>query len=114
MLKDITLGQYFPGDTPVHRLDPRTKLILTVVYIAALFTAKGAVSYVLMFAALAGSVWLAKIQLKALFKGLKPVLIIIVLTALLNLFLTDGDPIFQWKFIKITVQGVRTAIFMVI
>ena len=114
MLKDITLGQYFPGETPVHRLDPRTKLLLTVVYIAALFTAKGVASYAVMFAALAGSVWLARIQPKALLKGLKPVVIIIVLTALLNLFLTDGDPIFQWKFIRITVQGVQTAIFMVI
>ena len=114
MLKDITLGQYFPGETPVHRLDPRTKLLLTVVYIAALFTAKGVASYAVMFAALAGSVWLARIQPKALLKGLKPVIIIIVLTALLNLFLTDGDPIFRWKFIQITVQGVQTAIFMVI
>ena len=114
MLKDITLGQYFPGDTPVHKLDPRTKLILTVVYIAALFTAKGVASYALMLAVLAGCVRLGKIRVQALVKGMKPVVIIIVLTALLNLFLTDGDPIFQWKFIKITTQGVRTAIYMAV
>ena len=77
MLKDITLGQYFPGNTPVHRLDPRTKLLLVVVYIVALFLCKWFASYGLMAAFLVAVVVLSRIRPKALLKGLKPLLIII-------------------------------------
>ena len=86
MLKDITLGQYFPGDTPVHRLDPRTKLLLVVVYIIALFSAKYLISYGLLLAALFGVILVSRINLKVILKSLKPLLFIIILTALLNLF----------------------------
>ena len=115
MLKDITLGQYFPGDTVVHRLDPRTKLLLTVVYIAALFMVGSWGGYALVFAALAAVTALAKIRPKALLKGLKPLVFIIVLTAILNLFFTAGDDIlFRWKFIKITYTGLDRAVAMVL
>ena len=93
MLKDITLGQYFPGDTPVHRLDPRTKLILVFVYIVALFNAKGWVSYAVMVAVTLVCMGISKISLKNIFKGLKPMMFIIALTALLNIFYTQGTPI---------------------
>ena len=84
MLKDITLGQYFPGDTVVHRLDPRTKLILVVVYIVALFCAKSYVSYGVVAAFLVLCMCLSRIRLRVIVKGLKPLLFIIVLTGLLS------------------------------
>jgi len=114
MLKDITLGQYFPGDSVVHKLDPRTKLIMVVLYIIALFQAEGAVGYGVMIAVTAGFVRLSKVPPKSLFKGLKPVLIIIVLTAVLNIFYTEGTVLVQvWK-LKITYEGILRAIFMVL
>ena len=93
MLKDVTLGQYFPGNTVVHRLDPRTKLILVVLYIIALFNTRGWVSNGLILVLTLVCMRVANIRLKNIFKGLKPMLFIIVLTALLNLFYTRGTPI---------------------
>ena len=113
MLKDITLGQYFPGDTVVHKLDPRTKLILTIVYIAALFIAKGPISYGLVFLFLAAAVALSRVKVSALFRGLKPLLIIIILTAVLNLFYTKGDVLVSFWIFTITKQGIISAFFMV-
>lgn len=113
MLKDITLGQYFPGDTVVHRLDPRTKLILVVVYIVALFCAKYYVSYAVVAAFLAMSMLLSHIGLKVIMKGLKPLLIIIVLTGLLNLFYTEGTPVVSFWIFTITREGIRSAFFMI-
>ncbi len=115
MLKDITLGQYFPGDTVVHRLDPRTKLILTLVYIAAIFLVGSWGGYALVFAALATVSAIAHIRPRALLKGLRPLVFIIVFTAVLNLFFTAGDDIlFRWKFIRITYTGLERAISMVL
>ncbi len=115
MLKDITLGQYFPGDTPVHRLDPRTKLILTVVYIAALFTVGSWGGYALVAAALASVAAIAHIRPRALLKGLKPLVFIILFTAVLNLFFTGGDDVlFQWKAVHITYTGLKRAVSMVL
>ena len=71
MLKDVTLGQYFPGNTAIHRLDPRTKLVLVIVYIAALFVASHAASYALVFVFLAAVVWISKIQIKVLLRSAK-------------------------------------------
>ena len=113
MLKDITLGQYFPGDSVVHRCDPRTKLILTVVYIAALFVAKSFVSYLLMLVVLVLCITVSKIRPAALLRGLKPLIIIIVFTAVLNLFYSTGDPIVKFWIFKITREGIRSAVFMV-
>ena len=114
MLKDITLGQYFPGDTVVHRLDPRAKLILTVLYIAALFVVKGWLGYALMLGCLVGVMALSHIGPKAVLKGLKPLIFIIVFTAVLNIFFTDGEIIFRLAFIKISREGLRNAVFMVL
>ena len=114
MLKDITLGQFFPGNTIVHRLDPRTKLILVIVYIVALFSAEGVVTYALVFAALAAVVALSKIKLKVILKSMKPLLFIILLTGLLNLFYTQGTPLVSFWIFTITKEGVLTAFFMVL
>ena len=91
MLKDVTLGQYFPGTTAIHRLDPRTKLVLVIVYIVALFLAKNVVSYALVFVFLAAVVMISRIQLKVLLRSMKPLLFIIILTGLLNLFYELGE-----------------------
>lgn len=114
MLKDITLGQYFPGNTVVHRLDPRTKLLLVIVYIVALFLCKWFVSYALMLAFLVTAVAVSKIRPKALFKGLKPLLIIIVFTAFINLFFSGGEVLVQFWVIKITKEGIFNAIFLIL
>lgn len=113
MLKDITLGQFFPGDTVIHRLDPRVKIVLTFVYIAALFIAKGVLSYLLMFLWLSASIALSRINLRVVLRGLKPLVFIIVFTALLNIFYTPGTPVAQWWIFRITREGAVTACYMV-
>ena len=110
MLKDITLGQYFPGDTVVHRLDPRTKLLLVVIYIVGLFNAVGWASYAFVILVTAMSMAISKIKPKSALKGLKPVIIIIILTAVLNIFYTGGTPIIEgWI---ITWEGIERAVMM--
>ena len=112
MLKDITLGQYFPGDTVIHRLDPRTKLILVVLYIIALFNAKGWVAYLLILAVTSICMAVSHISPRNIFKGLKPMLFIIALTALLNIFYTQGTPIREgWI---ITWEGIERAVKMML
>ena len=114
MLKDITLGQYFPGDSVFHRMDPRTKLILVILYIVALFQAANFLSYAVMALVTVTVIKISQVPPKALVRGLKPIVIIIVLTAVLNMFYTDGHVIFQiWK-LKLTVEGIIKAFFMVI
>ena len=114
MLKDITLGQYFPGNSPIHRLDPRTKLVMLIVYIVALFSASGWISYGLMFVFLALAIAMSKVPLKSLVKGMKPLVLILIFTGILNLLFTGGETILVhfWK-ITITMEGVVRAFFMV-
>ena len=115
MLKDITLGQYFPGNSPVHRLDPRSKLISLIVYIVALFMAENWLSYGLVFAFLALSVALSKIPVKALLNGMKPLVFVLIFTGLLNLFLTDGETVLlSFWVITVTLEGVLRAVFMIL
>ncbi len=112
MLKDITLGQYFPGTSVIHKLDPRTKIILIIAYIACLFIATGYVSYMFMIAVLAVWIILSQIKLRAIFKGLKPLVIIITITALLNILFTTGTVIAEFWIFHITKEGIRIAAFM--
>ena len=114
MLKDITLGQFFPGDTLAHKLDPRTKLLVTVLYVVALFTAKSYIAYGLLILTLIVAVRISRVGAKALFKGLKPVLFIIAFTALLNLFYTPGTELCHFWIFRITIEGVRAAITMML
>ena len=113
MLKDITIGQYFPGTTPIHKMDPRTKILSVILYIVALFTCKGIVAYALTLVYLVAAVRISKIKLKTILKGVKPVIFIIVFTAILNMFYTQGNVLVQvWRF-KITDNGIKNAILMV-
>ena len=114
MLKDITLGQYFPGNSPVHRLDPRAKLIMLVVYIVALFVASSWISYGLVLAFLVFAIAISKIPLKSIVSGMKPLVMILVFTGVLNLFFTAGDTVLiSFWIVTITLEGVVRAIFMV-
>ena len=113
MLKDITLGQFFPGNTVVHRLDPRTKLLLVVVYIVALFTADGIVGYCLVFAYLASAFLLSRIRPSVILKGMKPLIFVICLTGLLNLFYTPGQVLAKFWIFTITKEGIFSALFMI-
>ena len=112
MLKDITLGQYFPGDTVVHRLDPRTKILLVVVYIVALFQADSWAGYTVVTLVTLGCMLVSKIKPATMFKGVKPMLFIIALTALLNIFYTTGTPVRPgWI---ITWEGIARAVQMML
>ena len=115
MLKDITLGQYFPGKSPVHLLDPRTKLIMLVVYIVALFTAQSWISYGLLFGFLVVVVKISTIPPKSIVKGMKPLVMILVFTGILNLFFTtgEGEPLVDFWIFTIYSEGLIRAIFMV-
>ena len=115
MLKDITLGQYFPGNSVIHRLDPRTKLIFLVAYIVALFLAAGWVSYGLMLLFLVAVIAVSGIPPKSFIKGMKPLVFILVFTAVLNLFFTTGETVLV-SFLGITIylEGLTRAIFMLL
>ena len=93
MLKDITLGQFFPGNSLVHKLDPRTKLVMLVVYIVALFVAVSWISYGVMLAFLSVSIAISKIPVKKIVRGMKPMVVILVFTGVLNIFLTPGETV---------------------
>ena len=115
MLKDITLGQFFPGSSVVHRMDPRTKLLFLVVYIVALFMAGSWLSYGLVFLFLVTTIAISRIPLKSLLRGLKPLVVILLFTAVLNLFFTGGKTVWaEFWGIQITKEGVLRAVFMVL
>ena len=113
MLKDITIGQYFPGDTPIHRMDPRTKILNVIFYISALFSCGGIVGYVLVLAYLIAAVRISRIKLKTILKGVKPLIIIIIFTALLNMFYTPGNELVHFWRLTITDAGLKNAVLMV-
>jgi len=115
MLKDITLGQYFPGNTVIHRLDPRTKLLAVILYIVALFSARSVLSYAIVVVCLAACILISGVSFKALTKGLKPIYVIVAFTAIMNLFFTQGEPICDaWLLRHISLNGIVTAVAMVL
>ena len=115
MLKDITLGQYFPGNTVAHRLDPRTKILLVTLYIIALFSAKGLLGYMVMAATLAVCVKISKVGFKSLVRGLKPLVVIIAFTGILNIFFTPSETyLLEWGILRISEKGIQNALFMVV
>ena len=115
MLKDVTLGQYFPGNSPVHRMDPRTKLVMLVVYIVALFTAGDWISYGVVFCFLTISVIISKIPFKSIVSGMKPLVVILIFTGILNVFFTTGEDIlFTLGPVTVYWEGVIRAIFMMV
>ncbi|MBQ6864278.1 MAG: energy-coupling factor transporter transmembrane protein EcfT [Clostridia bacterium] len=118
MIRDITIGQYFPGTSLIHKLDPRVKIVLTVLNIAALFLCRNFFSLLLMFVMSVVWVLLSRIPFKTILKGLKMILMILIFTAFLQIFYNDGGtvlwhPVENWDF-KITTEGVFSAIFIAV
>ena len=114
MIRDITIGQHFPGDSLVHRFDPRLKLVLTIAYIAVLFAASNPLGLALSVLFLGAMYGVARIPLKMIGRSLKPILPIILFTAVLNVFFVsgEGEPLFHWGFLTIYAEGVRYAVIM--
>ena len=116
MLRDITIGQHFPGNSLVHRFDPRLKLVLTILYIVLLFAASNPLGLALSLIFLAVMYAVAKIPFRLIVKSLKPIFPIIVFTAVLNLFFVsgEGDPVFQLGFLTVYAEGIRYAVLMAV
>lgn len=112
MIKDITIGRYYAVDSPVHKLDPRLKLLITFGYIALLFIFVSPISIVGMSLFLLISIYVSKVPFLYILKGIKPIIYIIILTVLINLFMTGGKEIFSFFFIRITEEGLVRALFM--
>ncbi len=114
MIRDITLGQYFPGQSVIHRLDARVKLILIVLLIVNIFVAQSVVSYILAAVFVLGSVFLSQIPFSMVLKSLKPLLYVVVLTTLINLFFTSGEPVWEFWVITITKEGITRSLEMIV
>lgn len=115
MIRDITLGQYYPAKSVIHQLDPRVKLVTTLLYIISLFLAKGVIGYAIATVFLAVVIRMSKVPFRFMIKGLKAIIMILMITVAFNLFLLDGDVVlFRLGFLRITDNGLRTAVFMAI
>ncbi len=114
MLKDITIGQYYPSESVVHKLDPRLKIILTLVYIVAIFLIRNFWGFLLLAVLAVLLAKLSKIPVGFLLKGMKPLAVLMTITALLNLFMTDGQLLWQLGFLKITKEGCILSAFMLL
>ena len=114
MISDITLGQFFPGYSPLHKLDPRTKIILSVLFIVTVFLAKNPITLAFLLIITVLLVITSRISAKVILKSIKPLVFILAFTAILNLFLTkgEGDPIVSFWVIKIYEEGIVRAVFM--
>ena len=115
MQNNISIGQYFPGDSFVHRLDPRTKILFSLLFIVCIFLSKGFLCFLLI--AMFAFMWMkvSKISMKFIIKGLKPIMFIVIFTFMLNLFLSSGDDVIvKYGVISITFSGIRNAVFMAI
>jgi energy-coupling factor transport system permease protein len=115
MIKDITIGQYVPGDSFVHKLDPRVKIMLSILFIIDLFLVNDFTGYIFIFLFTFVAVIISKIHLRYIYKGLKPIFVLMLITALFNVFLTRGEVlVFQLGFLKIYKEGLLLAVFMVL
>ena len=112
MLGDITIGQYYPGDSVLHKLDPRTKILAILVYMVSLFIVNNFYGLLGMMAISILVVTVSKVPIKYFFRGLKMIIFIVLLTVALQMFMTPGEVIWQWSFLKITKEGIRQAVFM--
>lgn len=115
MLRDITIGQYYPADSVIHKLDPRVKLMAALLYIISLFTFRGIAGFILVSIFLVFMIRLSKVPFSYMVKGLKAIVILMVITAAFNLFLTPGEDVLVhfWIF-TITMEGVKNAVFMLV
>lgn len=114
MIREITLGQYYETDSVLHRLDPRVKLLFTILYIASLYIGKGVLSYVLAFSFLVVIIILSKVPLKFMMRGLRGLIVILCISSALNLFLVKGEVLWSWWKFTICKEGVSIAVQMVI
>lgn len=118
MIKDITIGQYVPGESFIHKLDPRVKILLSIIYIIDLFIINSFKGYIFIIAFTAVAIIISRVPFKYIYKGLKPILILLLITALINLFMTGSSsgqpPLWQWGFLKVYKEGLRMAGFMAI
>ena len=114
MLREITIGQYYPVDSVLHRMDPRTKLFGTMIFIISLFAAENLWAYILATVFLAAVIRLSRVPFSFMVRGLKAVFILLLISVSFNLFLTSGETVWQMGFLKITKEGIRMAVFMAI
>ncbi|NLD20193.1 MAG: energy-coupling factor transporter transmembrane protein EcfT [Clostridiales bacterium] len=112
MIRDITLGQFYPGNSWIHRLDPRIKIMATILYIVALFVVGDFIGFIIAFLGLAVVIAVSRVPLGFILNGLKPVFIIIALTFTINMFMIKGEVLVSIGFLEITREGLRTAVFM--
>jgi len=112
MIKDITIGQYYPADSILHRLDPRVKLLGTFLFIISLFVFKSFYGYIIVLLFFAASVTLSKVPLRFIMRGMKAVAVLFIFTVFFNLFFLPGEEIFRWGIIRITDNGLYKAVFM--
>ena len=114
MLSDITLGQYFPGESPLHRLDPRTKILLAIAYIVAVFLIDTPIAFLLFSIFTIALCLVSRISLKVIFKGIKPIIFILIFTAIINVLMTTGtgEPLLSFWVINIYKEGIIRAVFM--
>ena len=114
-MSGISFGQYYPGRSPLHKIDPRMKIILTILYIVCSFICTNIISYGLLLLSAIFLIIIGRVPFKIILKGLKGVLIILIFTSIINIFLTVGDTLlFEWKFIKIYLEGLYAALFIII
>ncbi len=114
MIRDITLGQYYQADSVIHRLDPRVKLIATLVYIISLFVVKNYIGYAVCFIFLAAIIALSKVPVKFMVRGMKAILLLLIITVIFNLFLTPGENLISFWIFTITKEGVKQAFTMAV
>ena len=114
MIRDITLGQYFPGHSVIHKLDPRTKIVLSIAYMASLFVARNAWSLALVSAFILPVVALSRVSMRLLWKSVTPILPVVVLTAVFNVFYGDGTPLVKFLGLTITPNGIALSVFMTV
>jgi len=114
MIREITIGQFYPENSIIHKLDPRVKLFGTIAFIVMIFTVNNIGGYILTAMALAGVIRMSKVPVKYMLKGLKAILFILIFTAVLNIFFTPGTVLFEYKFIRISEEGITIAVKMAI
>lgn len=114
MIRDITLGQFYPGNSWIHKLDPRVKIMITIFYIVAIFVVKDFIGFAIAFLGLAAVIFISKVPLRFIFRGLKPIFFIIAFTFIINMFMIRGEILVSFWIFDITREGLRTAVFMAI
>ena len=111
-MRDIAFGQFYPGNSLLHKLDPRAKILLLICFIVLVFCTSNYISLALVVCSVLGIVLLSKVPLRLYFKSLKMILVIVLITSALNLFYGTGEPVFEWGFIKVTMSGINNAVFV--